>query len=88
MPYPGEKPAARADLATLYEQWGVYREEAPVATKTVAARALSVGVDRDRAPGLLFEGLSGSWIAQHLVYFIKMQLFLNDHFAGIFLQQD
>ncbi|APW44208.1 penicillin acylase family protein [Rhodoferax saidenbachensis] len=44
LPYPGEKPAARADLATLYEQWGVYREEAPVATKKVAGRAQSTGV--------------------------------------------
>jgi len=42
-PYPGEKPAAHADLAMLYGQWGVYREMAPVATKIVAARALSAG---------------------------------------------
>lgn len=41
LPYPGEKPAARADLATLYAQWGVYREEAPGATKIIAGNAQS-----------------------------------------------
>ncbi|MCW8197636.1 penicillin acylase family protein [Verminephrobacter aporrectodeae subsp. tuberculatae] len=30
-PYPGERPAASADLAALYRQWGVYRETAPQA---------------------------------------------------------
>jgi penicillin amidase len=41
-PYPGEKPAAKADLAMLYSQWGVYREVPAVATKIIATSATPV----------------------------------------------
>ncbi len=43
LPYPGEKPAATADLARLYAHWGVYRELPPGAIKTVAADAIPTG---------------------------------------------
>ncbi len=36
LPYPGEKPAATADLAKRYAQWGVYRDHSEDATKIVA----------------------------------------------------
>lgn len=37
---------------------------------------------------LFFEGFHCTRSAQHLVHFIKIQLFLNNHFTGIFLKQN
>lgn len=65
-PYPGEPPAASADLAALYRQLGVYRGEA------AAGAAPSAGVDRGAAlqaaskPGAAAPGQGGGPVARQI----------------------
>lgn len=65
-PYPGEPPAASADLAAVYRQLGVYRGEA------AAGAAPSAGVDRGAAlqaaskPGAAAAGQGGGPVARQI----------------------
>ncbi|MBO9680795.1 MAG: penicillin acylase family protein [Acidovorax sp.] len=42
-PYPGERPAAQADLAALYRTWGVYRSAAPAPAAAMAPAKAAFG---------------------------------------------
>ena len=52
-PYPGEPPASKTDLSKLYADLGVYRAEAPAATKSIAKIQYSI-----RASGLFDSNFS------------------------------
>lgn len=64
-PYPGEKPAAAADLSSLYRQWGVYRSAdtpSAAAPGTVSA-AKPTDTRRENGQGPLSRQISAGMLA-------------------------
>ena len=93
-PYPGEQPAATADLAKLYRELGVYRgkpvttskADAPVATNIVASARGQIGADLQRWADELgnIEGKgSNNWVVNGSRTASGMPLLANDPHLGL-----
>jgi penicillin amidase len=64
-PYPGEPPAASADLATLYRQLGIYRDVStpPAPVNTAGSKPDGTGAGPQEAAGLLSRQVSQGMLA-------------------------